>query len=743
MDNMRAESRFRDANIESYGCARVEYSEEEKRRKSLEEDERNMLKEKPFINVIEKQRFDQRVESVFKIIGETLARSYGPYGATTLISQYPFYHITKDGFTIMKSLAFDKTKSFVDQIICGLAGDICGRLNFSVGDGTTTAVVTTNAIFQAYRELEEKQKAKRHFLPRDVMAEFENVKEYLISKIRESATPIGGPERAGELRQNIAKIVFIASNGNIDLTNMISDLYEEVGGPYITVRIASDGVTKKDIIEGYQMECVINDPLYINNDERTMNLRKSSILIYDHKITLDTYRDTLVPMSNVLKNRGQHLICLAPFYDSRLVETQIRTDLRKEYQETGDINLVLMTCKFSTEHHKKMLANLAMLCNTEIISTGMDMEINAVMDKILSGTANAETDLPFIMDQRCIDGSLVLTQIADGSKGLEPYSENIKNFMVEKNPEHAVRIGYIGNCSLGEKQSVMGGFIYDERIYQAYLKEAENDLIKIEKKYQKLGTFNVEVNQAQERLNALRMKLGVLEVGSDSEFTQGYLKDAVDDCVKASRSAYKFGVVNGGSVSILKALHEYFEDSFTKARASEIVDNQDMELKKFVYSIYHEGFMKVYRTLFENMNLDFYYRVDMDEEEKQRIKETLPEGADVFFTNIKDYAVVATLLASYFHTTSNDFGWVANVVAPHKIQYVGDQLIVKLDMVGMIINEAIRRNEVFDLTTGKFSKDIINSSETDIQILQAVCDLTKLLVTGNQLVVSSYGQYSV
>lgn len=732
MNQERAESRFRDNVIETYG---------ERCEKPVEEDDRNMLKEKPFINVIAKQRFDQRVEEVFKIIGETLARSYGPYGATTLISQYPFYHMTKDGYTIMKSLAFDKTKSFVDQIICGLAGDICGRLNYSVGDGTTTAVVTTNAIFQAYREMEERSTAKNHFLPRDVMAEFENVKKYLISKIQEYAVPIGSLEKANELKENIAKVVFIASNGNQELTSMISELYEEVGGPYITVTIAADGVTKKNIVEGYQMDCVINDPLYINNDERTMSLRDTSILIYDHKITMETYRDTLVPMSQVLKNRGQHLICLAPFYDSKMLETQVRSDLRKEYQENGDINLVLMTCKYTTEHHKKMLSNLAMLCNTEIISPGRDMEINDVMGKILSGTVNAETDLPFILDRRCIDGNFVLTKRADGSKGLEPYSEEIKPFMVESNPENAIRIGYIGKCSLGQKQSVMSGFIYEDHIYQAYLKEAEKDLMDTEKKYQKLGTFNVEVNQAQERLNALRMRLGVLEVGSDSEFTQGYLRDAVDDCVKASRSAYKFGVVNGCSVSILKALREYFEETFMKKDPTK-PDKSSMDLKKFVFNIYYEGFTKVYRTLFDNMNLNFYYPEEMNEEKQKYIEDNMTNGSITYYMNIDEAENVKKLLATYFHTSPDEFEWVSLVAAPHTIQYVGNRMLAKVDIVAMIIDEAIQRNEVFDLTTGKFSKDIINSSETDIQILQAVCDLTKLLVTGNQLVVSSYGQYN-
>ena len=50
-----------------------------------------------------------------------------------------------------------------------------------------------------------------------------------------------------------------------------------------------------------------------------------------------------------------------------------------------------------------------------------------------------------------------------------------------------------------------------------------------------MGTFNIEVSQAQERLYALRLKMGVIEVGADSELSQKLIKDAVDDAIKACK----------------------------------------------------------------------------------------------------------------------------------------------------------------------------------------------------------------
>ena len=56
----------------------------------------------PTIDLLE--AFEERIDNVFGIIWEVLAKSFGPGGAGTFISIYPGYYNTKDGFNIMKNL---------------------------------------------------------------------------------------------------------------------------------------------------------------------------------------------------------------------------------------------------------------------------------------------------------------------------------------------------------------------------------------------------------------------------------------------------------------------------------------------------------------------------------------------------------------------------------------------------------------------------------------------------------------
>ena len=106
---------------------------EPKEGKDMSSNDGRLFKKEPAINVISKEEFEERVEKVFHLLWKTLAKSFGPYGAPTLIYNYPWSHVTKDGYTIFKNLSMDASETKVDQAIADMAGDICGRLNYSVG----------------------------------------------------------------------------------------------------------------------------------------------------------------------------------------------------------------------------------------------------------------------------------------------------------------------------------------------------------------------------------------------------------------------------------------------------------------------------------------------------------------------------------------------------------------------------------------------------------------------------------
>ena len=673
---------------------------------------RHIFEAEPMMNVIDKELFDTRTEKVFEILGEALARSYGPYGAPAVISEYPYYHITKDGYTIQKNIAFDKTTSYIDQIIAGMAGDICGRLNYSVGDGTTTAIVATNQIYQAYRRLKPVMD-KHHFLPRDVMKVFNEVKDDLINEILNRAIPIRSLPK-DELAKFIHDIVYVSSNGNDEITQIITELYQELGYPAINVEQSPDGITRKKIVTGFQLDAILTDKLYINSDDSTMKIKNADVLVFDHRITRDEYIYILDVMKKECAQRGRHLICLAPYYDESMIASLAAPDLNTEFAKTKDIKLVLLRYSNTSAHHKKMITALTMLFNTVMITREMsDKMIEDI--KAFADAKDKTSVYPVNLDDRNIPGIYYVGTGGD-FKILEHEDDKADTYFV--NLKDKFRVGFVSEASMGLKNSVFNGFYENKNLHNAFINEAKEELEAAEKKYQRLGTFNVEITQCQERLNALQLQLGVIEVGGDSEYSKGYLKDAVDDAVKASRSAYNFGVVHGCNQTLLTALRSMIDKK----------SETESEIWKCVVSIIFNGFCGVYKTILTNMNIEEIVRpVDR---------------------NLSD-AVIEQSLYDAFHRDSMDdllsTGYYKELIkslTPEERDRIWNRLGDVYDLADFIIRLAIVRDTPFDVTTGKLSEHIIHSAETDVQILRATCDLINLLITGNQLVISQYGRFN-
>lgn len=683
--------------------------------------EGRLFKKEPAINVISKEEFEKRIEKVFRLLWKTLSKSFGPYGAPTLIYKYPYRHITKDGYTIMKSLSMDASETLVDQAIADMASDICGRLNYSVGDGTTTAVIATNSIYQRYRAISN-DLTNKFILPRDVMSKFNGIKTEVISRMESSIKEIRTEDRE-KLRENIHDVVYISSNGDDEITDYISDLYAELGTPAITCVLASDGITKKKLISGYRYNLMLNDRLYINNDNQTMDLEEADIVIFSTKITANTYKYILKPLNSECKMRGRHLIVAAPTYDDVALRQTIAVDLNNEYSKSHDVNMVLTTYRAINGHTRKLINDFSVLMNTTIIDSALE---RIIMDQVTSGTPISSI---ISIDNREIKGTKCIAYPGDPDKRPILYNcdedvlpsgySTLESLYDSDVIANQIRLGYTKNCSLGLKTSLFKELLYDEDRYQAILDEARTDLDEAEKKYQKLGTFNLEVSHAQERLYALYLKMGIIEVGGDSELSSKLRKDAVDDAIKAASSAFNHGVVLGCNTSLLKILHD--------------MDNEKTDIvNKILIDVVYEGFLDVYRTVLSNAFADEQYQYETS---------TGGESRDEIIGTMVNQ--IKMRLDESFNKSSDDiFNDEPNILYEVAGE-IYDRYNGTISIHNILIFYSIATNQVFDVTSFSYSDRIINSFQTDEEVLIATIDLISMLITGNQMVITQKQNFDI
>lgn len=655
--------------------------------------------EEPCVNVITKERFEERVYKVFTLLWEKLAKSFGPGGSGTFISVYPAYYNTKDGFTIMKNIAFDKK---LDQVISDMVMGVCNRMNFTVGDGTTTAVIATKSTYESYLEYKDFFK-KNRILPRDILSRFESYKNDILKKIDNMSSNIRS-EDPKELRKNIEKVVYISSNGNKEITNMIGELYEKLMYPAITCNLSSDGMMKASVVEGYNIDISLTDEKYINNDNHTLKITSGAdVIIFSHKVMKDTYEKILKPLTNACKGRGRRLICIAPYYDETAINGVIRQELNAEYRDKGDINLVLTVCSKVSGNARVSLEDLAMLLNTTIITPAIERDY---IEELNNG---ADIYKFFDMDNRNIPNILVCEE-NQMAHTLRPvmYSKNVKPFN-HMDKTKGIYLGFARNIEIGLKNSTFSDFYYDEKLYNTTLSVAKRELKEIQKKCEKVGTFNLELLNKQKRVYALGLKVGLIEVGADSDLTQGYLKDSVDDAVKAAASAYNNGIVLGCNVTLMQAIVETIMDRLSEEDDEDSVD-------KVLLEMLLGGFESVYKTVMSNMF-----------DNMELTKDTIDQDGE--------YMVKSVYIRDTINDIRNHTGFDNLNITEENINNMTNLLSDSFNTVyDFIVSYSIITGQVLDMSKGEFNTEVINSAETDKQILTAVLDLLSLLITGNQLV---------
>lgn len=689
----------------------------------------------PKLNMLDADVFKERVGQIFTMVANSLKKSYGPYGASAILENHPFHHVTKDGFSIMKRLAFSKEYTLVDDAIKDLICEPCSRLNNSVGDGTTTAIIAVEAIYNQFMSSKEELE-NRDFAPRDLLKAYNTVRDEILTALNDEITQVNMKSH-NEMVDTMKNIAYISSNGDDEITDMVASLYDELDCQLISVENALDGITKKNVIEGYKFDAILKDIMYVNKDDRTGEYSSVDVLLFDYKIGQDVFKEILYPLNERCRAVGRKLIVIAPMYDEIAIMNASRK-LKSEYQQTGDVNLILMAGNISGKDNRAMYDDLALMLNTVIINRGLSADI---MEKIKSGS---KIDELIDINRRGIKDINVFV-----NGGWTVDNGEIPEDKLVSVDESAIRAGYAGKCVLGfekNKGSVFNDLHYDEEMYKKTLKEVEYSLNQSKAKSEALGSLNIEAITLQNRLYKLRMKLGTIEVGGTSILSTEMLRDAVDDTVKATASAYENGILPGCSVGTLKAIWKLITGKYNEYPEDEI-----SFLEWRIVRIIFNGFIDVYKTLLESrfgtklmgfvtslepvevLNLDTdenamdtaqlelvaqIHGALTDEERLSKMAESLPftlESSDVALLDEN-----INLLTYFAKMYVNDSGH-------YYFGFTADTLLIAL---------SILRDEAFDLITKSYNKSIVNSARTDREVLIASSDLISLLITGNQFVMA-------
>ncbi len=302
--------------------------------------------------------FDEEVRKslkrgVDKVAGAVKV-TIGPRGRNVALDKsYGGPTITNDGVSIAKEITLkDKFENMGAEIV----KEVATKTNESAGDGTTTAVVLTQAIIsEGYRRTAMGANAMM------VRRGIEEAAKDVVEELHKMAKTVKG-------KDEIRDVATISAESE-ELGTIIADTISKVGKDgVVTVEESQSFGIDSEIVEGLEFDKGYVSPYLITNAERMeAEYRDVSILITDKKIS--TIKDILPLLEKLAQSGKKELAIIADDVDGEALSTFIVNKLR------GAFSILAVKAPGYGDRKKDMLRDIAVTVGGQVVSEEIGIKL--------------------------------------------------------------------------------------------------------------------------------------------------------------------------------------------------------------------------------------------------------------------------------------------------------------------------------------------------------------------------------
>lgn len=286
----------------------------------------------------------------------------GPKGRNVTIEKsFGAPTITKDGVTVAKEIELkDKLENMGAQMV----KEVASKTADVAGDGTTTATVLAQAIFQEGNKFVTAG-ANPIELKRGIDKAVTNV-----------VASLQGMAKGVTNKKEIEQVATISANHDIEIGQRIADAMEKVGQDgVITVEEAKGTESELIIVEGMQFDRGYLSPYFVTDSEKMEAvLNDPLILMYDKKIS--SMKSLISILENVAKT-GRNLLIIAEDIEGEALATLVVNKIR------GALKVVAVKAPGFGDRRKEMLEDIAIVTGGALISEDKGMALDTILEQDL------------------------------------------------------------------------------------------------------------------------------------------------------------------------------------------------------------------------------------------------------------------------------------------------------------------------------------------------------------------------
>ncbi|MFT7462213.1 MAG: chaperonin GroEL [Pseudohongiellaceae bacterium] len=293
----------------------------------------------------------------------------GPRGRNVVLQRsFGSPTVTKDGVTVAKEVELENP---YENMGAQMVKEVASKTSDVAGDGTTTATVLAEAIFEQGLKV-----VTAGANPLQLKRGIENAVEAIVTKLGKMSSPV-------KTRTEIEQVATIAANSDTEIGQRIADAMERVGKDgVITVEEGKTLATEIEWVEGMQFDKGYLSPHFVTNLEKMeVELDNPFILIHEKKIS--SIKDMLPLLEQVAKS-GRPLLILAEDVEGEALATLVVNKLR------GVFNACAVKAPGFGDRRKAMLEDIAVLTGGTAVMEDLGINLETA-DLSILGTAKRVT----------------------------------------------------------------------------------------------------------------------------------------------------------------------------------------------------------------------------------------------------------------------------------------------------------------------------------------------------------------